>query len=296
MRESNWLAASSEGPARQFGEVAIIEKILSLLAIPQENLWCVDFGAGNGVSASNSNFFITDREFSGVLIEPDRRRFKALSDLYKERSDVICENSFVEFEGVNSLDKILERTNIPSEFAFLSIDIDGNDYHIWESFKNYKPLVVCIEINETVPPGVPFVQAKDFSVSQGAGIESMTSLAKQKGYELVCVSENNAFYVRDSYFPRFEIVDNSTMRMCEGQKSYTQIFFGYDGRVFLHGEGRLRWHSSDLNVERLQVVPKFLRKFPPNYSPLERFLFRIWRLMYSPRVFIRDVRGRLLGR
>jgi hypothetical protein len=37
-------------------------------------------------------------------------------------------------------------------FDFLSIDIDGNDYHAWHAIKNYQPKILMIEFNPTIPP------------------------------------------------------------------------------------------------------------------------------------------------
>ena len=44
--------------------------------------------------------------------------------------EIIKLNKFVDFKGENSLDKILQNTKIPTNFDFLSIDIDGCDYFI----------------------------------------------------------------------------------------------------------------------------------------------------------------------
>ena len=291
-RNNNYIANFSVGPAKHFGESGIIREILRILEIPADKRWCVEFGAGNGVSASNSINFI-EEGYKAVLIEPMEHRFRLLENLHKNNEGVYTLCRFVEFEGSNSLDGILSEHEVPNDLAFVSIDIDGNDYHIWESLTTFRPRLVCIEINETVPPEVRFVQEKSFNVSQGSGIKSMTELANSKGYELVCVAENNAFYVLKEYFIRFDIMDNSLALMCMNQSSYTKIFFGFDGTIFLEGEGKLRWHSTLLNEEKLQIIPKMLRKFPPNYTVFERFLFRLWRFAYSPYVFLDDLKSRL---
>ena len=286
----NWLSEYSEGPAKYFGEVGIIRKILEILDLPDSMKWVVDFGAGNGESASNSRYFIEDLGYGGVLIEPMTSRFEKLQSLYLNYSNVHTLCRFVEFNGPNSLDSILSECSLPKDIGFVSIDIDGNDYHIWDSLQFYRPRMVCIEINETVPPDSSFVQEKSWNVSQGCGILAMTNLAKSKGYELICISENNAFYVLQEYYSLFQINDNSLAIMCKGQLSYTHLFFGYDGSVHIFGEAKLRWHSTFLTERNIQVVPKYLQKFPPNYSKLERFAFRIWRFLNNPAIFIKSIR------
>lgn len=56
--------------------------------------------------------------------------------------NVIAMEAFVDFEVVNSLDNILERTPIPRDFDLLSIDVDGVDYHIFDSLRRFIPKVV----------------------------------------------------------------------------------------------------------------------------------------------------------
>ena len=64
----------------------------------------------------------------------------------------------VSIEGKSSLKSLLQRHEIPFDFDFLSIDIDGADYHIWKSLgKEYRPLVVCIEFNPTIPNDIGLV-------------------------------------------------------------------------------------------------------------------------------------------
>ena len=38
-------------------------------------------------------------------------------------------------------------SNLPKDFDFLNVDIDGNDIHLIESLKNFKPNVICVEVN-----------------------------------------------------------------------------------------------------------------------------------------------------
>ena len=89
-------------------------------------------------------------------------------------------NAFVGFTAADGLDAILARTPIPADFDVLSIDIDGNDYHVWNAVARYKPRVVVIEYNPTIPAAVDFVQPADMSINQGASITAQARLGKQK--------------------------------------------------------------------------------------------------------------------
>lgn len=52
-----------------------------------------------------------------------------------------------------TLDAIFSNTPIPKDFDILSIDIDSNDFAVWNSFEKYSPKIVIIETNSSIMPG-----------------------------------------------------------------------------------------------------------------------------------------------
>src|SRR5579872_1690072 len=100
---------------------------------------------------------------------------------------------------------MLVGTPIPRDFDLLSIDIDGNDYHAWAAVKTYRPKAVVIEFNPTIPNEVDFVQEPVTHLNHGASLAALVRLAREKGYELVSTTLNNAFFVEQKYFSRFNI-------------------------------------------------------------------------------------------
>lgn len=187
----------------QNGEDGFLEHLLSRL--PNTNKWCVEFGAWDGKHLSNTFHFISKMKYNAVLIEGDFEKCKLLSKNMKEYG-AICINKFVDFKGGNSLDNILSETQIPKDFDLLSIDIDGNDYQVWQSLEKYFPKIVIIEINIRDKPTVERINkpGSDYvwGVS-GSSIKSMTELAKTKGYSLVANISCNAIYVRNEYLRLF---------------------------------------------------------------------------------------------
>jgi len=94
-----------------------------------------------------------------VLLEADPDRFQELHQRYVENPSVTCLNEMVAFEGEKSIDSLLKHhTSIPQDFDLLSIDIDGNDYHIWDGIKEFVPLVVVIEFNPSIGNNIVFIQ------------------------------------------------------------------------------------------------------------------------------------------
>lgn len=273
MKKPTWLLDFKYDRFSQHGEDGIIEKILEIL--PEKDRYCVEFGAWDGIAMSNTRNLIINKGYSAVLIEGDSAKFEELKRNYAENPNVITMNRFVGFGEDDNLDQILKDTPVPVDFDFLSIDIDGNDYHVWKAIKKYRPKVVCIEFNHTIPTEVEFVQQPDHSINQGASLLSLVKLGKEKGYELVATTLVNAFFVRKELFPLFEIEDNRPETLRTNLDYVTYIFLGYDGTLFLRGYRKSPWHEGlELDESKMQILPDFLRKYPQNYNELEEKLYR----------------------
>ena len=110
-------------------------------------------------------------------------------------------NKFVTVDNVLTLFK---NAKIPKEFDLLSIDIDGNDYWIWQYLLSYKPRVVVIEYNASLGLSAEWVMKYnkshkyDYTNYHGASLKSLEKLGQKLGYNLVGCSFSgvNAFFVR----------------------------------------------------------------------------------------------------
>ena len=243
----------------QFGEDGIIEKIFEILPSSHPR-WCVEFGAWDGKFLSNTYQLISNKNWNGVLIEGNTTKFPDLEHTFKGNQQVKLINKYVDFEGENTLDKLLKETAIPSDFDLLSVDIDGNDYHIWESLQTYHPKLVVIEFNPSIPSDIEFVQEKNRSVNQGNSLLSLIKLGKRKGYELIATTYCNGFFIQKNYFELFQLGDNSIDKLWKITQS-PRIFQLYDGTLVLTEEFKLIWHHKLVTNEDIQVVPRALRHF-----------------------------------
>lgn len=259
-----WLLQHGRNETSQDGLDGILEKILEIL--PNTDRWCVEFGAWDGKHCSNTYRLITQADYCAVLFEPDPARFPVLQETYRNYPELVLRNCFVGFEKDDSLDHLLRETPIPTDFDLLSIDIDGNDYHVWHAMESYRPKVVVIEYNASIPTPVDFVQPKDPAVNQGCGVLPLVNLGKEKGYELVCVTTCNAIFVRQEDFALFNIHDNRPETLRRDLSQITHLFFGYDGTTFIDGYNRVSWIDLDLQPEDLQLLPKSKRVFPNNWT------------------------------
>jgi hypothetical protein len=273
--DSKWLLQFAHDVTSQKGEDGIIAKILDVIGSKQG--WCVEFGAWDGQHLSNTYNLIANHGFAAVLIEGSAERYRELADRFRENPKVTAVNALVGFTAEDGLDSILSRTAIPTDFDVLSIDIDGNDYHVWKAVSRYRPKLVVIEYNPTIPTAVEFVQPADMSVNQGTSIRSLAKLAKDKGYELVAATEYNGFFIDAKYFPLFGIADNSVEAIRPNENCVSYIFNGFDGTVFLRGYGKVEWHGIPYRESRLQQIPRVFRRFPEMNGPIRRFLSKHYR-------------------
>ncbi len=187
--------------------------------IPDKTYWCVELGAWDGKSESNTYYFISRHSYNAVMIEADPLKYNLLCENMKENG-IICVNVYVRPEGQHNLDNVLSLTPIPIQFDLLSIDVDGDDYFVWQSLNKYQPKVVVIEINMRHKPGVKLINKSVSPIVQGdistgissmwgitgyigTSISSMTELAIKKNYCLLANINCNVIYVRQEYLELF---------------------------------------------------------------------------------------------
>lgn len=246
------------------GEDGVIEKIFEVIG--EGSRWCVELGALNGTHDSNVWNLIRNKRWSGVLIEADQTYFEKLQQEFAGRADVECINEFVSFEGARSLDTLFAKTSLQKKFDFFSLDIDGNEYHLWESMVKYLPRVMVVEFNPSIPNNISFIQPRDMSVFQGSSLLALTELARNKGYELVAANSVNAFFVLKELFPKFDITDNAIDSLHTNREYETTLFQLYDGTLKLAGNTRLLWHNKPIDEEKIQMLSAHERKYPARIS------------------------------
>ncbi len=107
------------------------------------------------------------------------------------------EQQLVTAENVNDI----LGARVPSEFDLLLIDIDGNDFWVWQAIRQ-RPVAVIVEYNALAPPGwtMPYDPAHYYDGSDwfGASLLSMTQLAHARGLTLVACDNGgaNALFLR----------------------------------------------------------------------------------------------------
>jgi hypothetical protein len=112
-------------------------------------------------------------------------------------------------ENINA---ILRQHGLGDDLDLLSVDIDGNDYWLWEALE-LKPRLVIIEYNAVFGAAeavvVPYQAASQWEGAArehryfGASLEALHRLGARKGYRLVATDPDgtNAFFLRNDVEP-----------------------------------------------------------------------------------------------
>jgi hypothetical protein len=185
----------------QNGEDGIIQEIFQ--RIGTTNKIFVEFGIGNGLE--NNTLALLFSDWKGLWIEGSS---KSVKNIHKHFASLIStkqlqiSHSFITKENI---DDIISNHIKESEIDLLSIDIDGNDYHVLNAIQSISPRVIVLEYNPKFLPPVEYCMEYDvnhmwdYSDQFGASLKSFEKLLSKKGYSLVgCdLVGSNAFFVQN---------------------------------------------------------------------------------------------------
>ncbi len=189
----------------QNGEDGVLAEIFDRIGV--ESSWFVEFGIGAGLQG-NSILLADVNGWSGLFIEGSAALYAQLEYKYAAIDRVGTRHAVVTAEN---LDDLMDEAGVPESFDLLSIDIDGNDYWVWQALGRHHPRVVVCEYNGGIDPLRPLTQPYtptdgwDGTDFFGASFAALDELGRHKGYTLVHadLTGTNAFFVRDDYGSRF---------------------------------------------------------------------------------------------
>lgn len=196
-KESKRLLSSGFKVYSQGSEDGMIAEVFSRIGVAAQRF--IEFGVEDGLECNSA--FLVCQGWSGVWIEGSpENAAKARATFADYELEVV--NQMV---TVDNADEIITRSAAGEELDLLSIDIDSNDYWVWQAITTVKPRLVVIEYNATLPPFVRKTVAYnpswvcDGSNYFGASLGALEALGRTKGYSLVGCSPAgvNAFFVRN---------------------------------------------------------------------------------------------------
>jgi hypothetical protein len=194
----------------QNGEDGIIQFLVDNVHI--ENPIFIEFGIQD-YTESNTRFLLTNNNWSGLVIDGNQDNIDyVIKDRIYWQYNLKAVEAFITKDNVNDL---FRKNGLQGEIGLLSIDIDGNDYWVWQAIDSVNPAIVVAEYNHrfgkdkavTVPYDEKFFRtdAHYSNVYFGASLRALVNLGKQKGYDFVGCNKigANAFFVREDLRPDY---------------------------------------------------------------------------------------------
>lgn len=190
----------------QWGEDGIIDWLVEMLpGIPRI---FVEFGVGD-YRESNTRLLLHLRNWRGLVMDGSEDHISDIrsQDIYW-RHDLSTKCAFIDRDSINHL---IADAGFKGGIGLLSVDIDGNDYWVWQAIDVVNPAIVICEYNAvfgdryqlTVPYQADFqrTRAHHSNLYFGASLAALSDLAGRKGYTFVGTNSNgcNAFFIRNDH-------------------------------------------------------------------------------------------------
>ena len=236
----------------QWGEDGIIQYLLNKVNVKRKIF--VEFGVED-YQESNTRFLLTNNQWSGLVIDGDKENIDNLKrDPIYWAANLKAIPCFITKDNI---DQLITSNGIEGEIGILSVDIDGNDYWVWQAIKSISPAIIICEYNShfgssaeiTIPYDKDFYRDNNhFSkIYYGASISALNSLANTKGYKLVASNSvgNNIFFVRDDLLENLEPISP--------KEAYHQAEF----REYNDELGRLTFDNFETRFDKIKHLPVY---------------------------------------
>jgi len=193
----------------QFEEDGLLLYLFSVIDKPVKTF--LEFGSDDGINSNSANLHF-HHDWTGLFIDGNPKAIERGQYFYKKWGNPKVNaptflNSIIKRENINEL---IQKGGLSGEIGLLSIDIDGNDYWVWEAISVINPQVVIIEThnefgmyNVVVPYDADYFYPGKHPDYHGASPLAMTNLARHKGYRLVGSNELgfNFIFLRNDLAP-----------------------------------------------------------------------------------------------
>jgi hypothetical protein len=189
----------------QWGGDGIIQYLIDQVS-PRSDTF-IEFGVEH-YRESNTRFLLMNDNWRGLVIDSsDELIAQIQSEEIYWRHDLTAVSAFVTRENINGL---IKNAGFSGPVGILSVDIDGNDYWVWEAIDVVDPDIVIVEYNSVFGPrraiSVPYDPAfvrgnvHPSFLFWGCSLPALCLLAQRKGYVFVGSDSHgdNAYFVKTS--------------------------------------------------------------------------------------------------
>jgi hypothetical protein len=204
----------------QTDEDGIIAEIFSRIGVTNKTF--LEFGVGRG--SENNTVLTLYKGWHGLWIEANGSHCAHIRSSFAnliQNGRLTLRNEFVRPDNI---DDIINKSGMSGEIDLLSVDIDGNDYHVFDAISCISPRVIVAEYNAKLPPPVKWVMpynpthAWDGSDYFGASLSAYEELARKKGYVLVGTN----VYGINAFFVRNDLVGDKFPKICTPEILYNK--------------------------------------------------------------------------
>lgn len=188
----------------QFGDDGIIQWLVRNIDFPNKTF--IEFGVEN-FRESNTRFLMMNNNWSGLVMDGSESSVKQIIESeYFWKYSLQAKTAFITVENINDL---ISSSGFEPDVGILHIDLDGNDYWVWEAINTITPLVVIVEYNSIFGPDeaitIPYdpnfyrTRAHFSNLYFGTSLKAISLLAEKKGYSFIGSNSagNNAYFVRN---------------------------------------------------------------------------------------------------
>jgi hypothetical protein len=197
----------------QYGEDGILQYLIREAKIIRSEQVFIEFGVQNYLE-SNTRYLLQNDHWKGLIIDGSDAYMESVrnSELYW-RHDLTAISAWIDRDNINDL---IRGAGFQGSIGILSIDIDGNDYWVWERIEDVNPVIVIVEWNSVFGPNhavsIPYDPTFDRATAHysclywGASMAAFEALADRKGYAMIGSNEvgNNLFFVRRDRLGRLQ--------------------------------------------------------------------------------------------
>ncbi len=199
----------------QSDEDSIINEIIKRLNIKRGIF--IELGVGDGTQNNTLNLLAQD--WKGIWIGNEELKFKPGNKL-KYVKNWITKNNINEIisSNINFLTKKNNREDL--NIDLLSIDLDGNDFDIWQNVLEspIKPKIIVAEYNGSVGPRaywkMPYNKSNNWKSRRdnyfGASFMTLVKLFEEYNFAPICCNTDtgvNLFLVRNEYKSKFNEIE-----------------------------------------------------------------------------------------
>jgi hypothetical protein len=190
------------------GEDGIIQFLVHNIPVPSRTF--IEFGVEDYREA-NTRFLLSKDHWTGLVMDGSEANIERVrADPLYWNSSLTALATFVTRENVN---EVITSAGFEGDLGLLSVDVDGNDYWIFDAISMVQPAIAVVEYNHrhgptrsttiAYDPGFVRRQTDASWLWSGASLKALVLAAERKSLAFVGCNSfgNNAFFVREDLLP-----------------------------------------------------------------------------------------------